>query len=536
MKGLKWFVKDETGAVMVMFSVLLVIILSMTALVVDAGIFYYQKSKLQTALDAAALAAARTLPNSAEAVQVAFEYVEKNGVDSTGVIVEFPSADTVRVRKTLLMHTLFGRVMNVNSLHSSQKAAARYSATSVSLVFPYLLFQGDPDAIMQMGGQFAIEGNIHTNGGVYISGGGLPYGVTSPYGDYRSFINGTVTGGSGDESDYFVANVWNVGKFYYNWWSNNVREVIIHVPQITPPDYDDMIMTIAPVYNSNVFNAAMAIPHVWSMTSSATNFFYKMLSAYYGVTISTNPNTLNYAVPYDVIISNAFSARNHATVFNGSVYFQSGASFTRANTIYGDCYVNGNLSQSGGSTFLDIRGNLYVKGNISLIGSGHVYGDIFCTGNFTNGGGTTLTCDGDVYAGGDVSLNGGFTLTDGVIYAGDDFTTASGQSVVVNGVIIAEDFMDFGGMPVHLNTTGTETLSVYSRHGNVTFDGSANGTTVYGMIYAPNGKVTFGSGNLNFYGSVIADTISASSGGLHCGENTRQLPYNASTRMSLLVE
>ncbi len=535
MKRIKNLAKDESGAIIVAFAIILVIIMSMTALVVDAGIFYYQKSKLQTALDSAALAAARSLPSYNKAQQTAFQYLEKNGISSEGAVVEFPGSDSVRVRKTLRTETFFGKIMDVEALYSGQKAAAKFSEASVSLNFPYLLFQGDPNSIMMMQGQFAINGNIHTNGGIYISGGGLPAGATSPYGDYKSFISGTVTGSSASESYYYVADVWDLGKFYYNWWSNNVKEVIINVPPIQTPDYDSMIMAIAPVYSSAVFNSTSSFP-TWSMTSSSSNFFYKMLSSHYGVNVPTNPNTLNYPVPYSIKISNAYSGRNHATVFQESVYFQGGANFNRANTIHGNCYVNGSLNQVGGNTFLDIKGDLYVNGNISLGNSANVDGSIYCTGTFTKGGGSTLTCGGNIYSGGNMNFNGGLNLTNGVVYCGKKFTSMAGNPITVNGVIIAENDMNFGGMPVHLNTDTTTTLSVYSRNGNIVFDGSSAGTTVYGMVYAPKGNVRFGSGNLKFYGNIIAKTINCGSGGLDIGENTRKLPFITSTKTALLIE
>lgn len=536
MKGIKKFVKDESGAVMVMFTVVLVIILSTTALVVDAGMFYYQKSRQQTALDSAALAAAKSLPNYFNAQQVAFEYLEKNGIDSLGAVVEFPTPDTVRVRKTLKTNTMFGKIMDVDALYANQRATAKYSEIKAALNLPYLLYAGDPNATIQLKGQFAINGNIHVNGAIYISGGSLPSGVVSPYGDYKSYISGIVSCGSGDESDFYVANVWNVGKFYYNWWSNNVEEVRIGQQQISMPDYDSLIMALAPVYDQSVFNITSSFP-VWSMTNGATNFFYKMLYDSYGSpTFPNNPSTLSYDVPYSVTISGNFSGRNHPTVFQGSVYFDSSVSFNRANTIYGDCYVNGNLEQTGGNTYLDVKGNLYVKGDIDLAGHANVDGDIICTGDFEKGGGTTLTCGGDIYSGGNMNIRGGLTVTKGVVYAKGTFVTSAGSPVSVNGIIIADGNMNFGGMPVHLTTDSTTTLSVYSRHGNVTFNGSAAGTTVYGMIYAPEGHVKFGSGNLKFYGSVIANTFECGSGGVSFGECTRELPFMASKKLSLLIE
>ncbi|MBR0600009.1 pilus assembly protein TadG-related protein [Sinanaerobacter chloroacetimidivorans] len=93
MKSLKGFYKKwaekQDGAVAVIVALALTVILGSVALVADLGIAYLEASRLQNALDSAALAAVQELPaanvSSAEwtsAAAIANEYAQANGLDS----------------------------------------------------------------------------------------------------------------------------------------------------------------------------------------------------------------------------------------------------------------------------------------------------------------------------------------------------------------------------------------------------------------------------------------------------------------------
>ena len=73
------FFRAEDGAAMVIAALSLIAFLSLASLVTDMGLKYYQKSRLQSAMDAAALAAVKHMPDKNKAKIVALEYVEKNG-------------------------------------------------------------------------------------------------------------------------------------------------------------------------------------------------------------------------------------------------------------------------------------------------------------------------------------------------------------------------------------------------------------------------------------------------------------------------
>lgn len=71
--------KEESGQSLVMVVLLLSVLLGFSALVVDVGLLYAEKAKLQNAADAAALAGAQALPDTAAAKEVAQLYAASNG-------------------------------------------------------------------------------------------------------------------------------------------------------------------------------------------------------------------------------------------------------------------------------------------------------------------------------------------------------------------------------------------------------------------------------------------------------------------------
>ena len=73
---------DNKGSAAILLSIVMVVLLGFTALVVDIGMVYAERTKLSNAIDSAALAAILELPNHPEeAKAVAIEYLVKNNVD-----------------------------------------------------------------------------------------------------------------------------------------------------------------------------------------------------------------------------------------------------------------------------------------------------------------------------------------------------------------------------------------------------------------------------------------------------------------------
>src|SRR5207247_7895068 len=72
-------VRSEDGQVVVLVAVFMLGLIGMTALVVDVGSWFRQQRATQSTVDAAALAGAQALPDTAQATAIAKDYGSKNG-------------------------------------------------------------------------------------------------------------------------------------------------------------------------------------------------------------------------------------------------------------------------------------------------------------------------------------------------------------------------------------------------------------------------------------------------------------------------
>src|SRR5438105_1875180 len=70
---------DERGQVIVLVLVALLVLLGMCAMVIDLGYLYWNQRSLQKTADAAALAGAMELPDTAKSTSVATQYGAKTG-------------------------------------------------------------------------------------------------------------------------------------------------------------------------------------------------------------------------------------------------------------------------------------------------------------------------------------------------------------------------------------------------------------------------------------------------------------------------
>ena len=142
--------KGERGQVLPLVMLALVGMLGMSAFVVDVGYAYYGKKKLQTTIDAAALAGAQDLPNASAAVASATTYANKNKpaelngtvngqpqmvITATAGCTTTPRADvpciagvqnenSLKVTGTLKTTTYFAQLFGVDHFNVSATAAA----------------------------------------------------------------------------------------------------------------------------------------------------------------------------------------------------------------------------------------------------------------------------------------------------------------------------------------------------------------------------------------------------------------------------
>lgn len=164
MKKFLNFLKREEGAVSIFMAAAMVLLLGFAAFAVDIGLHNIKKAQLQTACDAAALAAIYNMPDRNQARATARSYVEKNGFSQESVTVSFSNDNKqVTVQAQLDEKTHFASILGVNKLKLAARATAAMGVQSGGGVFDYLLFHGDTKSGLGLGGVFNIYGSVHSN-------------------------------------------------------------------------------------------------------------------------------------------------------------------------------------------------------------------------------------------------------------------------------------------------------------------------------------------------------------------------------------
>lgn len=102
-------IKEETGAVIIIVALVMVVFLGISALVIDGGMLYMEKQKLQDITDAAALAGAQELPTS---------------IDKA----------TAQANKTIALNETYPNLFNINFNENKHRITVR-AEKSVNLVF-----------------------------------------------------------------------------------------------------------------------------------------------------------------------------------------------------------------------------------------------------------------------------------------------------------------------------------------------------------------------------------------------------------------
>ena len=580
MNRLRHFAKKEDGAVMVIAAFGLVALLSIVSLVTDMGLKYHQKSVLQSAMDAAALAAVRYMPDEQTAKQVALEYVEKNGFTTESVVIEFPSSEIVRVSDSRQGKTIFASLFKVDSVQINAKAAAKFVNKNMAIDFEYLMFHGD-NTQFTLGGHYNLGGSIFGNGNVHADGSG-------------STVSGTV----------FSAN-----NASYNQYSVTVGRLESNVNSQKMPDFDETIMSVVPTVEEAMFSKNYK-------PISRSNFYLNRYSAgavinsslaingntYCAGTLSTGYNSDLLIIYGDLYVEgdfnpqcpvyvkgNAYIGGNLTTMWSqnfivgGNLYVAGNSTFQGDAAINGEYfYTGGNLNR--GSTYkLNCECETYVCGNATLNGPTTLNGAVYCRGVFDKQGSVAMSARGNMYIydtlklqSGGTTVNGNiyvwgknaneeapatdiagpFTLNGdlynrkhalalsgqgeynikGVVYSGGSLSTNQGSSgITLSGCMIAEENILIGGSTHTYNEAGA-TLSLYSRKGDITIYSQQGGFDLWGIVYAPKGNVALASGDFDIHGSIIGDTITSTPGGLNMTYNDRELPYSKSVKTAVLIE
>jgi len=143
-------IRSEHGQSMVLTLVFLVVLMGMSAMVLDVGSWYRAHRSAQSTADASALAAAQGLTNTALATNLATSYANKNGggLASSGGIVfstKWMPNDTVAVKVTRPAPGIFARLFGFGSVTVSGRATARaFNVSAVRHVAPIVVHYKHP--------------------------------------------------------------------------------------------------------------------------------------------------------------------------------------------------------------------------------------------------------------------------------------------------------------------------------------------------------------------------------------------------------
>lgn len=140
------FIKNEDGTALVLVAVLMVGLMGCAALVVDVGAMYTTKAVLQKAADAAALAAARELPNTSAAVNTAENYAKLNGVHAHEICATTPyDGDPAKIEVVCTRNVsyTFARVLGFTDIDISARAVAKKYSQWAGEALPFINLDDD---------------------------------------------------------------------------------------------------------------------------------------------------------------------------------------------------------------------------------------------------------------------------------------------------------------------------------------------------------------------------------------------------------
>jgi Putative Flp pilus-assembly TadE/G-like len=169
--------RDQRGQALVMSVAFLTVLLGCAALVLDVGSWYRADRHAQTAADAAALAGAQGLNESAGLARtLAQDYADKNGGGVTAADITITGGDTVRVQVNRPAPGFFAKLFGLNSVRAHAVAAARVAMPAQALhVAPIVVNEKHPD-LLNFGKPTELEYYHLTTGG----GGGGGSGPDGP--------------------------------------------------------------------------------------------------------------------------------------------------------------------------------------------------------------------------------------------------------------------------------------------------------------------------------------------------------------------
>jgi len=206
---------NEKGSAAVVICLLMTAIMGVAALVTDIGMVYAERVKLSNALDSAALAAALELPgNGGQAIAVAKDYLQKNGVDPAETTITLGTGNkSIKIEGTKNVKHLFAQVIGIESSDVHARAMAVIAPVkSVKGIKPFAVEAFDytygDQVTLKVGGGYGSYGNY---GAIALGGTGASnfkekalygYSGTISVGDFLETETGNMSGATNAIKNY----------------------------------------------------------------------------------------------------------------------------------------------------------------------------------------------------------------------------------------------------------------------------------------------------------------------------------------------
>lgn len=343
----------------------MVAFLSICAITVDLGLIYIERTSLKNAIDAATLAAAYKLPDTAAATECANEYIIKNGHSPDEVEILFEYDNTViRINAEKQIKTSFARIFKVDFIKVSLTTCAKKESVPISEALGYLIYTGSKTTTLNLGGTFEIYGSIHSNGSLSVS---------PAYG----YIKGAAS---------------SCNMFYVNPYTTTVGEKILNAPYRPMPDLTNQIDQIFPSYYEKVLNAA-------DVNKISTMQYFTGNTKIIGNTTISNRAVVsgNLYVEGDLTINGGAPSCQ----LNGNIYATGKISFNNSFTGNGCVFAGGNITFNNDAMFdSDQPICLFSEnGNISFSTStAEIHGIVYAPNGSVGIQGSSLTFYGSIIA------------------------------------------------------------------------------------------------------------------------------------------
>ena len=159
------FLKSNKGQSMVIFALTVTVLIGFAATVIDIGRVTSEKSKLQNAIDASALAAAQDLPDTSKATASANQYISLNGYSPSDITITFSDSNkTINITGSQKVEYTLARVIGFKNTTVTINSAAQKKPDHI---FDFALFSNE-NLDNAGGGGIAIKitGTAHANGKV----------------------------------------------------------------------------------------------------------------------------------------------------------------------------------------------------------------------------------------------------------------------------------------------------------------------------------------------------------------------------------